>query len=161
MTESVIVYFVAAIALFVNKSDTNRAAIFLYSLLYSAAILISLDSSANYFMLSILSTTLFIVSLSMLSRATKLVLLLCLTDIILTSIDLISLVAYNLNIEDLYKIRESATFYVGIAQLTCLLVTDVRSVNISTIRYNLSLFIHRASGLFVRRAEIHHTKRSG
>ena len=161
MTESVLVYFVAVIALFVNRSDTNRAAIFLYAVFYSAALLISLDSSANYFMLSILSTTLFIVSLNMLSRATKLVLLLCLTDIILTSIDLISLVAYNLNIEELYKIREPATFYVGIAQLTCLLVTDVRSVNIFTIRYNLSLFIHRASGFFVSRAEIHHTKRSG
>ena len=159
MTESVIVYFVAVIALFVNKSDTNRAAIFLYSLFYSAALLISLDDSANYFMLSILSTTLFIVSLNMLSRPTKLVLLLCLTDIILTSIDLIALVAYNLNIEHLYLLREPATYYVGIAQLTCLLVKDGRSVNVSAIRYNLSLFIHRASGFFVSRAEIHHTKR--
>ena len=151
MTESVLVYFVAVIALFVNRCDTNRAAIFLYAVFYSAALLISLDDSANYFMLSILSTTLFIVSLNMLSRPTKLVLLLCLTDIILTSIDLIALVAYNLNIEWLYLYREPSTFYVGIAQLTCLLVTDARSVNLRTIGYNLPLYFRNTMRVFLYR----------
>ena len=140
MTESVLVYFVAVIALFVNKCETNRAAVFLYAAFYSAALIISLDSGANYFMWSIISTTAFMVALSMLSRATKLVFLLAIFDIILASIDLIALVAYNLDIGWLYLYRESSTFYVGIAQLTCLLVTDARSVNVRTIGYNVSLY---------------------
>ena len=140
MTESVLVYFVTGIALFVNKCETNRAAIFLYAAFFSAALLISLDDGANFFLWSIISTTAFIVGLSMLSRATKLVFLLAIFDIILASIDLIALVAYNLNVECIYQYRESSTFYVGIAQLTCLLVTDARSVNVRTIGYNVSLY---------------------
>ena len=155
MTESVLVYFVAVIALFVNKCETNRAAIFLYATFFSAALLISLDDGANFFLWSIISTTAFMVALSMLSRATKLVFLLAMLDIILASIDLIALVAYNLNVECIYQYRESSTFYVGIAQLTCLLVTDARSVNISSIRYNLSMLLNHASRFFVRSKKVY------
>ena len=151
MTESVLVYFVAVIALFVNKCETNRAAIFLYAAFYSAALIISLDSGANYFMWSIISTTAFMVALSMLSRATKLVFLLAIFDIVLASIDLIALAAYNLNVECVYQYRESSTFYVGIAQLTCLLVRDERSVNVRTISYNVSLYLRNTMRFFLYR----------
>jgi hypothetical protein len=95
----------------------------------------------------------------MLSRVTKLVLLLAIFDIILASIDLIALVAYNLDVGWLYQYREPSTYYVGIAQLSCLLVTDARTVNFHSVRYNISLFIHRAGGFFFNRAEIHHTEK--
>ncbi len=150
-----IVYCVAALALLLNKCDTNRAAIFLYAVFYSISMVIELDNSSNYFIWSIISSTGFIFSLSMLSRATMLVLLLALFDIVLASIDLIALVAYNLNVEWLYLYRESSTFYVGIAQLTCLLVTDARSVNISSIGYNLSIYANNAWRFFVHRAKMH------
>ena len=150
-----IVYCVAALALLLNKCDTNRAAIFLYAVFYSISMVIELDNSSNYFIWSIISSTGFIFSLSMLSRATKLVVLLALFDIILTSIDLISLVAYNLSIEWIYQYRSNATYYVGIAQLTCLLVRDERSVNIGAIRYNISLYANNARRFFVHRSKIH------
>ena len=80
-----------------------------------------------------------------------LVLLLALFDIILASIDLISLVAYNLNIEWIYQYRSNATYYVGIAQLTCLLVRDERSVNVRTIGYNVSLYFRNTMRFFLYR----------
>ena len=88
-----------------------------------------------------------------------LVVLLATFDIILASIDLIALVAYNLNVDWIYLHRESSTFYVGIAQLTCLLVTDERSVNISSIGYNISLYANNARRFFVHRSKIHYSKR--
>ena len=154
-----IVYFIAALAIVVHKSDTNRAAVFLFALFYSINEILLLDKSANYFFWSIISSTCFIFLLSKLSKVTLMILLLAVTDIILALIDLIALVAYNLDNEWLYQIHFPMTYYVAVAQIACLLVTDARSVNIPPVRYNLSLFIHRASGFFVSRAEIHHTKR--
>ena len=154
-----ITYFIAALAMVVHKCNTNRAAVFLFALFYSIAQVIALDQSSNYYVWSIISTTCFIYALSKLSRATILVLLLACTDIILASIDLIALVSYNLNNEWLYQSHFQLTYYVAIAQIACLLVTDVRSVNISTIRYNISLFVHRTSSVFVNRAKIHNSKR--
>tara|TARA_R110000822_G_scaffold308691_1_gene436979 strand:- start:349 stop:792 length:444 start_codon:yes stop_codon:yes gene_type:complete len=143
MTESVLVYFVAALAMLVHKSNTNRAAIFLFAVFYSIAEIIAIDQSSNYFLWGIISTTCFIYALSKLSRATVLVLLLASTDIILTLIDLTALVAYNLDNEWLYQSHFSLTYYVVIAQIATLLVTDDRSVNIYSVRYNLSLPFHR------------------
>ena len=87
------------------------------------------------------------------------ILLLALSDIILALIDLIALVAYNLGNEWLYQSHFNLTYYVTVAQVASLLVIDARSVNIRTIRYNISLFVHRAFGVFVNREKIHHTKR--
>ena len=143
MTESVLVYFVAALAMLVHKSNTNRAAIFLFAVFYSIAEIIAIDQSSNYFLWGIISTTCFIYALSKLSRATVLVLLLASTDIILALIDLTALVAYNLDNEWLYQSHFSLTYYVVIAQIATLLVTDDRSVNIYSVRYNLSLPFHR------------------
>ena len=143
MTESVLVYFVAALAMLVHKSNTNRAAIFLFAVFYSIAEIIAIDQSSNYFLWGIISTTCFIYALSKLSRATVLVLLLASTDIILALIDLTALVAYNLGNEWLYQSHFSLTYYVVIAQIATLLVTDDRSVNIYSVRYNLSLPFHR------------------
>ena len=154
-----IVYFIAALAIVVHKSDTNRAAIFLFALFYSINEILLLDKSANYFFWSIISSTCFIFLLSKLSRVTYMILLLAITDIILALIDLTALVAYNLDNEWLYQIHFPTTYYVAIAQIACLLVTDVRSVNVVSIRYNLSLLASRARGFLVTRAEIHDTKR--
>ena len=150
-----IVYFIAALAIVVHKSDSNRAAIFLFALFYSINEILLLDKSANYFLWSIISSTCFIFLLSKLSRVTYMVLLLAITDIILTLIDLIALVAYNLDNEWLYQIHFPMTYYVAIAQIACLLVTDARSVNFSSIRYNLSLYADNARRFFVHRSKIH------
>tara|TARA_R110000751_G_scaffold305601_1_gene422242 strand:+ start:137 stop:592 length:456 start_codon:yes stop_codon:yes gene_type:complete len=150
-----IVYFIAALAIVVHKSDTNRAAIFLFALFYSINELLVLDESVNYFLWSIISSTCFIFLLSKLSRVTYMILLLAITDIILTLIDLIALVAYNLDNEWLYQSHFSLTYYVVIAQIACLLVTDARSVNFSSIRYNLSLYADNARRFFVHRSKIH------
>tara|TARA_R110000823_G_scaffold110656_3_gene230720 strand:+ start:503 stop:925 length:423 start_codon:yes stop_codon:yes gene_type:complete len=139
-----IVYFIAALAIVVHKSDTNRAAIFLFALFYSINEILLLDKSANYFFWSIISSTCFIFLLSKLSRVTYMILLLAITDIILTLIDLTALVAYNLDNEWLYQSHFSLTYYVVIAQIASILVTDDRSVNIREIRYNLSLHFGRA-----------------
>ena len=150
-----IVYFIAALAIVVHKSDTNRAAIFLFALFYSINELLVLDESVNYFLWSIISSTCFIFLLSKLSRVTYMILLLAITDIILALIDLIALVAYNLDNEWLYQSHFSLTYYVVIAQIACLLVTDARSVNFSSIRYNLSLYADNARRFFVHRSKIH------
>ena len=150
-----IVYFIAALAIVVHKSDTNRAAIFLFALFYSINEILLLDKSANYFFWSIISSTCFIFLLSKLSRVTYMILLLAITDIILTLIDLTALVAYNLNNEWLYQIHFPMTYYVAIAQIACLLVTDARSVNFSSIRYNISLYADNARRFFVHRSKIH------
>ena len=134
-----ITYFIAACAMLVHKCNTNRAAVFLFALFYSIAQIIALDQSSNYYVWSIISSTCFIYALSKLSRATILVLLLACTDIILALIDLTALVAYNLNNEWLYQSHFPLTYYVAIAQIAALLVTDVRSVNIAAVRYNLPL----------------------
>tara|TARA_R110002126_G_scaffold276944_1_gene422708 strand:- start:315 stop:737 length:423 start_codon:yes stop_codon:yes gene_type:complete len=139
-----IVYFIAALAIVVHKSDTNRAAIFLFALFYSINEILLLDKSTNYFFWSIISSTCFIFLLSKLSRVTYMILLLAITDIILTLIDLTALVAYNLDNEWLYQSHFSLTYYVVIAQIASILVTDDRSVNIREIRYNLSLHFGRA-----------------
>ena len=139
-----IVYFIAALAIVVHKSDTNRAAIFLFALFYSINEILLLDKSANYFFWSIISSTCFIFLLSKLSRVTYMILLLAITDIILALIDLTALVAYNLDNEWLYQSHFSLTYYVVIAQIASILVTDDRSVNIREIRYNLSLHFGRA-----------------
>ena len=139
-----IVYFIAALAIVVHKSDTNRAAIFLFALFYSINEILLLDKSTNYFFWSIISSTCFIFLLSKLSRVTYMILLLAITDIILTLIDLTALVAYNLGNEWLYQSHFSLTYYVVIAQIASILVTDDRSVNIREIRYNLSLHFGRA-----------------
>ena len=154
-----IVYFIAALAIVVHKSDTNRAAVFLFAVFYSINEILLLDKSVNYFFWSIISSTCFIFLLSKLSKVTLMILLLAVTDIILASIDLIALVAYNLDNEWLYQIHFPVTYYVAVAQIACLLVTDVRTVNVVTIRYNLSLLASRALGFWVTRAEIHDTKR--
>ena len=150
-----IVYFIAALAIVVHKSDTNRAAIFLFALFYSINEILLLDKSANYFFWSIISSTCFIFLLSKLSRVTYMVLLLAITDIILALIDLTALVAYNLDNEWLYQIHFPMTYYVAIAQIACLLVTDARSVNFSSIRYNISLYADNARRFFVHRSKIH------
>ena len=155
MTESVLVYFVAALAMFVHKSNTNRAAVFLFAVFYSIAEIIALDQSSNYFLWCIISTACFICALSKLSRVTVLVLLLATTEIILALIDLIALVSYNLDNAWLYQSHFSLTYYVVIAQIACLLVTDARSVNFSSIRYNLSLYADNARRFFVHRSKIH------
>ena len=139
-----ITYFVAALAMVLHKSNTNRAAVFLFALFYSFAEIIALDQSSNYYVWCIISTTCFIYALSKLSRVTILVLLLATTEIILALLDLIALVAYNLSNEWVYQSHFSLTYYVVIAQIACLLVTDVRSVNFTAIRYNLSLHFGRA-----------------
>ena len=150
-----IVYFIAALAIVVHKTDTNRAAIFLFALFYSINEILLLDRSANYFFWSIISSTCFIFLLSKLSRVTYMILLLAITDIILALIDLTALVAYNLNKEWLYQIHFPMTYYVAIAQIACLLVTDARSVNFSSIRYNISLYADNARRFFVHRSKIH------
>ena len=150
-----ITYFIAAVALVIHKSDTNRAAIFLFCLFFSIAQLIALDTSETYFLWSIMSTAAFIVGLSMLSRSTWLVLLLATTDIILALIDLIALVSYNLGNEWLFQLRFPMTYYVSIAQVACLLVVNERTVNFSSIRYNLSLYIDNTKRFFVHREKIH------
>ena len=150
-----IVYFIAALAIVVHKSDTNRAAIFLFALFYSINEILLLDKSVNYFFWSIISSTCFIFLLSKLSRVTYMVLLLAITDIILALIDLTALVAYNLDNEWLYQIHFPMTYYVAIAQIACLLVTDARSVNFSSIRYNISLYADNSRRFFVHRSKIH------
>ena len=139
-----ITYFVAALAMVLHKSNTNRAAVFLFALFYSIAQIIALDQSSNYYFWCIISTTCFIYALSKLSRVTILVLLLASTEIILSLIDLIALVSYNLGNEWLYQSHFQLTYYVVIAQIAALLVTDDRSVNLREIRYNLSLHFGRA-----------------
>lgn len=139
-----ITYFVAALAMLVHKSNTNRAAVFLFAVFYSFAEIIALDQSSNYYIWCIISTTCFICALSKLSKVTILVLLLASTEIILALIDLIALVSYNLGNEWLYQSHFSLTYYVVIAQIAALLVTDDRSVNLREIRYNLSLHFGRA-----------------
>ena len=152
-------YLIAALAIVVHKSDTNRAAIFLFALFYSINEILLLDKSANFFLWSIISSTCFIYLLSKLSKVTLMILLLGLSDIILTLIDVGSLLAYNYNVEWMYQLRYPSTYYVAIAQIAALLVTNERSVNVLSIRYNLSLFAHRAFGFFVSRAKIHDSKR--
>ena len=154
-----ITYFVAALAMLVHKSNTNRAAVFLFAVFYSIAEIIALDQSSNYYFWCIISTTCFIYALSKLSKVTILVLLLASTEIILALIDLIALVSYNLGNEWLYQSHFSLTYYVVIAQIACLLVTDDRSVNFTAIRYNISLHANNARRFFVHRSEIHNSKR--
>ena len=154
-----IVYFIAALAIFVQKTDTNRAAIFLFAVFYSINEIILLDRTAYYFLWSIMSATCFIYLLSKLSRVTIMVLLLALTDVILASIDLTALVAYKLDNEWIYQRHFLVTYYVSIAQIACLLVKDERSVNIGAIRYNISLYANNARRFFVHRSKIHYSKR--
>tara|TARA_R110002096_G_scaffold173071_1_gene347034 strand:+ start:844 stop:1314 length:471 start_codon:yes stop_codon:yes gene_type:complete len=153
-------FSIAALALLLHKCNTNRAAVFLYALFYAFAEILRVSVTSEYhFLLCIVLTTVFICSLNSLSRATGLVVLLGLTEIALALIDLSALVAYNLSVEWLYQLRDPMIYYVAIFQMAALLVTDVRSVNFTAIRYNLSLFVHRARGFFVNRSEIHNSKR--
>ena len=152
-------YFVAALAIIVHKSDTERAAIFLFALFYSINEVLLLDKSINLLLWAIISSTCFLYLLSKLSKITLMILLLGITDIILVLIDVVGLLAYNYNVESIYQLREPLTKYAATAQIASLLVTDVRRVNVVSIRYNLRMFAHRAFGFFVSRAKIHDTKR--
>ena len=149
-----IVYFIAAAAIVVHKSDTNRAAIFLFAVFYSINELILLDKSVNYFFWSIISSTCFVFLLSKLSRVTVMILLLCLTDIILASIDLTALVAYHLDNERVFQFRELSEPFTSTFQIAALLVIDERRVNFASIRYNISMLLHNASRFLVRRKKI-------
>ena len=155
----IITISIAALAMVLHSCDTNRAAIFIFTVFYSLAHLIALDTNQTYYLWSIISTTLFLVALASLSRATIMILLLALSDIILALIDLIALVAYNLGNEWLYQSHFNLTYYVTVAQVASLLVIDARTVNIRSIRYNISLLKSRAAGVFVNREKIQNSKR--
>ena len=150
-----IVYFIAALAIFVQKTDTNRAAVFLFAVFYSINEIMLLDKSADYFLWSIMSSTAFVYLLSKLSRVTIMILLLALTDIILSSIDLIALVAYNLDNERVFQFRGIAEPYISTFQIAALLVTDARIVDSTAIRYNLSMLLNHASRFFVRSKKVY------
>ena len=105
--ENVIPYMVVCLAMCIHKDRTNLAACGVFAFFYSIALVIkfSFGGTADYFIWSIATAPIFLIVMSMLSKITKLVILLCLTEIVLLIIDIVSLVAYNMEIEWLYQLR--------------------------------------------------------
>jgi len=130
--ENVAPYIVICISMLIQKDKTNLAAIGAFAFFYSATLIISYftNGSDTYFLWSMVSTPLFLIVMSVMSKITLMILLLCLTEVALLIIDVISLIAYNMGIEWLYQIRWWPESIVIILQLAALLVTNGSRIRI-------------------------------
>jgi len=142
---------VALFAMFIlQKEWSNKLAAGWFGLFYCGSICISyvFEGEAQYFVWSIVSTPLFLLILSKLSKITPMILLLCASDIILTLIDVGSFVTYNIPLDGVYQWRWNPERIVIIIQVAALLVRDGRHINISTIYGNMAMFARHTYGLF-------------
>jgi len=137
--ENAIPYAVVAIAMAVQKEWSNQAACGVFAFFYSASLLVSYfaNGSDAYFIWSMISTPLFLIALSMLSKITLMILLLCLTEVALLLIDAASLIAYNLGNDWLYQMRWGPETAVITLQLAALLVRNGTRIQIHTTYGNM------------------------
>ena len=144
--ENIIPLIVICLAMFVQKDNTNRAAVGVYGYFYCLALFISyyFAGEPEYFYWSIGSSPLFLIALSMLRKVTLMVLLLSLSEFALLLIDVLSIVAYNLRLEWLYSLRWMPETAVITLQLAALLVTNGNSIRIPVAYGNMAM---RASEL--------------
>jgi len=115
----------AVLAMFlIQKEFSNKMAAGWFGIFYGLSMIISyfFDGQAQYFVWSIASTPLFLLILSKLRRITPMILLLCVSDIILTLIDVVSFVTYNTNMASLYQMRWSPERVVIILQLAAFFI---------------------------------------
>lgn len=117
-------YAVIAIAMFIHKDRTNLAAVGVFAFFYSLALIInhSFEGRPEYFIWSIVSTPLFLIAMSMMTKITRMIAILCLTEIVLLLIDVVSLMAYNVGIEWAYQSMKVLGVAIVALQLSALLV---------------------------------------
>jgi len=103
----VIPYMVVCLAMCIHKDRTNLAACGVFAFFYSIALVIKYlhAGTPDYLIWSIATTPLFLIAMSVMTKITKLVIILSLTELVLLIIDVVSLVAYNMQIEWLYQLR--------------------------------------------------------
>ena len=139
--ENVIPYAVVAIAMCVQKERSNLAACFVFTLFYSAQLVIThyYDGEPAYFLWAMISSPLFLIALSRLNKITICVLFLCLSEIALLLIDVIGLIAYNGDNEHIYLMRLPVEQAVIILQLSALLVRNGTSIRVHTTYGNMDM----------------------
>jgi len=141
--ENVIPYMICAVAFALHKDKTNLAVTGLFVLSYSASLLFNqlMVDNVLIFEINLVITAIFYIILSKFSKITMMMVIFCVTDIILTLIDVASLLAYNYSWNSLYGNLYELDRPFIIMQYAALWVTDGERINIRRFYGNIVLSI--------------------
>ena len=157
--ENIIPYLMALLAfLFINKDRANRTAAALFVMLFSASLFFNqtMDEGPNIFLveLGLIAGFFLVLSAFILRKNMKVTLsivILCLTDVILASMDIVCYFAYHYKVEWVYVSTLETSGQLAIVQYAALWVNDARRVNLRSYYDNISVYFRNiAMRLFYR-----------
>jgi len=137
--ELIIPYLICVVAFFLHKDSTNLAVTGLFAFFYSVSLAFHtlLVEEVLIFEVNLVLTALFYLCLIQFSKITMMMVIFCATDIILTSIDVGSLLAYNYSWNGLYDNLYDLDKPFIIMQYAALWVTDGERVNVRRFYGNI------------------------
>ena len=120
------------VAVMIHKDHTNLAAAGLFIIFYSFSLLphLAMEESPIIFEINLMMTALFYVMLAGFSKVTKMIVIFCITDIILTLVDVAAFLSYHYRLWGLYEFAYKIEGSIVLIQWAALWVTDGKSVNV-------------------------------
>ena len=146
--ENIIPYLMALSAfLFINKDSANRTAAVLFILVFSVSLLFnqSMDEGPNIFLveLGLIAGFFFALFLFIFHKNMKItlsILILCCTDIILASMDIVNFLAYYYKAEGAYQFALETSGQLAVVQYAALWVNDARRINLGSYYDNIVMY---------------------
>jgi hypothetical protein len=141
--ENAIPYLMCAVAFFLHKDKTNQAVTGLFAVFYSLSLVFNtfMIEEVLIFEINLVLTALFYLFLAQFSKITMMMIIFCVTDVILTLIDVGALLAYNYNWTSLYATLYELDKPFIIMQYAALWVTDGERINVGRFYGNIRLHI--------------------
>ena len=144
--ETMIPYLMALTGfLLINKDRSNRIVTVLFVFFYSLNLLFNMTMAEgpNIYLVELVLITAFFVavfiSISVFQiKVTMMILVLCATDIIIASMDIVAFVAYNDKV--IYAAAYDGIIQLAIIQYAALWVNDGRRINIRALYDNIRLY---------------------